>query len=86
MREEQDTLLGGAAFAQIAHGEDSTDRTVGFRIAGDHLDRDRTAVREKLRLEALELAVAGIVEDFPDRRADASCRARSARRACGCSR
>ena len=38
-------------------------------LRDDHLDRDRAAVGQKLRLEALELAVAVIFEDLPDRRA-----------------
>ncbi len=35
---------------------------------------NRTVVGAKLRLEALRIAVAGIVEDFPDRRVDEPCR------------
>jgi hypothetical protein len=53
MRQVEDALFGGAAFAQIAKRIDAADCAVRMSIADDHLDRDEPAVGEELRLEAL---------------------------------
>ena len=74
MRQEEDALLGGAPLAQVADREDPADRALRFGVARDDLDRDRAVVGPELRFEALRVAVAGIVEDLPDRRVDELCR------------
>ena len=44
VRKEEDALLGGAPFAQVADREDAADGAFRFGVAGDHLDRDRPVV------------------------------------------